>query len=230
MSSVRQWIANGRRGIWVYPLLGLLAIIPEFTGSFRAWIFAVAAILTTLPIVTTVHQWLRPRRLAPLLNMMAGVIFGLTLLMLLALWNVFSRHQSYAVAQAYWFAYVLIGLATFFFAFRYALNRWRPSACALRDRVFEGRLHEAILNEFLFFHPSLTWQRKHWRILVPAAALASVVTLAVVGIGSRDHLWFALSLAGIPIFVPPPISAAVMRWYTWHYLGGRDVEIVLSYG
>jgi hypothetical protein len=215
----------------VYPLLGLLAVIPELIGPFRTWVFAAVATLVCIPILATVRQWLGPRSLAALLDMMTTTVASLCALVVFAIWNIFSRHASYRIAEAYWPAYVLVALAVLIIAGRYALKRWHGSALALRERISAAHVSVADLNHVLFDHPSLAWQRKHWNLLPWAAGLAALGTAVATGIGGRDYLWAALSIVGLPIFLSPVVSVVLMWLSLRTYLGtNRQIQIASPFG
>lgn len=228
IEQFRHWIASTRKLAWFCPLLGLLAVFPEFTGSFRTSIFVVAGILVVAPIVVVVHQRLRPSSLGALMSMATVVIVAACLLLLLGAWNVFYRQNTFWVVGAFWPVYVLVTLGTCFFAFRYAHNRWRSSVLWLKDQVDGGRINMEAVAHFMFGHPSLAGNKKLAWAVKPAVAAAALATVFVTGIGGTKYLFAIMSLISIPIFIPPVISMLTKSWYYAFYLAGEDIQIMSS--
>ena len=228
IEQFRHWIASGRKLTWFCPLLGLLAVFPEFTGSFRISIYVVVGILVVAPFVVVVYQRLRPSSLGALMTMATVVIVAAFLLLLLMIWNIFYRQNSFWVVGAFWPVYVLVTLGTCFFAFRYARNRWRSSVLWLKSQVDGGRINMEAVAHFMFGHPSLTGNKKLAWAVKPAVAAAALATVFVTGIGGAQYLFAILSLVGIPIFIPPMISVLTKSWYYVVHLSGEDIQIVSS--
>jgi hypothetical protein len=228
IEQFRHWIASTRKFAWFCPLFGLIAVFPEFTGSFRASIFVVAGISVVAPIVMVVHQRLRPSSLGALMSMATVVIVAACLLLLMGTWNIFYRQNTFWVVGAFWPVYVLVTLGTCFFAFRYARNRWRKSVLWLKNQIDGGRVNMEAVAHFLIGHPSLAGNKKLAWAVKPAVAVAALATVFVTGIGGTKYLFAIMSLVGIPIFLPPVISMLTKAWYYAFHLSGEDIQIMTS--
>jgi hypothetical protein len=228
IEQFRHWIVNTRKFAWFCLLFGFLAVFPEFTGSFRTSIFAVAGILVVAPIVVVVHQRLRPSSLGALMSMATIVIVAACLLLLLMIWNIFYRQNTFWVVGAFWPIYVLVTLGTCFFAFRYARTRWRSSVLWLKVQVDGGQINMEAVAHFMFGHPSLAGNKKWAWAVKPAVAAAALVTVFVTGIGGTKYLFAILGLVSIPIFIPPVISMLTKYWYYVFHFGGEDIQIMTS--
>lgn len=225
-ARLRETIARQQKSWWLPVLLGALAAVPELSGPSKFWVLVLAACLPIIAVTGTLVYRRKRESLKALFFMIDGLVFSVFPLLMLMIWNIFRRLNTYWLFSDYYYLYITIMIFALGYGIYYGIRRWPPRIEELGKVMQSLSIDTGSVYRYLFAsHGAATWASGRVKVFIGIASISSIV---VSGIGGQGYLFAAASFWAV-IFLPPIMgSALVRRWYLRKLLGSNDISIMFT--